>query len=80
MGASDSDFWEARGTRPRKASLLDLSLPGTHDSMTYDLSDTLAEHYAAWRNQERPSLFFVLFFFFFFQIYIYILNKYVATT
>ncbi|CAJ1364464.1 unnamed protein product [Effrenium voratum] len=28
-----------------KASLLDLSLPGTHDSMTYDLSDTLAEHY-----------------------------------
>ncbi|CAE7562651.1 Plcxd1 [Symbiodinium natans] len=27
------------------ATLLDLSLPGTHDSMTYDLSDTLSDGY-----------------------------------
>jgi len=27
------------------ATILDLSLPGTHDSMTYDLSDTLSERY-----------------------------------
>lgn len=29
----------------RNATLLDLSLPGTHDSMTYDLSDTLSDGY-----------------------------------
>eukprot|EP00439_Symbiodinium_sp_Y106_P007149 s5343_g1.t1 len=27
------------------ATLLDLTLPGTHDSMTYDLSDTLSDGY-----------------------------------
>eukprot|EP00438_Fugacium_kawagutii_P003052 Skav229455 [mRNA] locus=scaffold397:326805:328169:+ [translate_table: standard] len=30
------------------ATLLDLSLPGTHDSMTYDLSDTLSDGYEGW--------------------------------